>query len=68
MLCGGLHEGRIGYRVRIMSGRYAGRIGIVSSNVLQKTVDYPEEAAQAVHVILGDETSVTVRREQVVVY
>ena len=50
-----------GTLVRIMSGRYAGRTGVVSSNVFQKTEDFPEEAAQAVHVILGDETWVTVR-------
>ena len=45
--------------------RYAGRTGVVSSNVFQKTVDYPEEAAEAVHVLLDDETWVTVRRDQV---
>ena len=45
--------------------RYAGRTGVVSSNVFQTTVDYPEEAAQAVHVVLADGTWVTVRREQV---
>ncbi len=40
--------------------------GVVSSNVFQKTVDYPEEAAQAVHVILGDDGPwVTVTVEQV---
>ena len=53
--------------VRITSSRYAGWTGIVSSNVFQKTVDYPEEAAQAVHIILGDETWLTVRKEQVVI-
>lgn len=45
-----------GTLVRIISGRYAGSTGVVSSNVFQKTVDYPMEAAQAVHVILSDET------------
>ena len=51
--------------MRIISGRYAGRTGVVSSNVFQKTEDYLGEAAQAVHVILGDESWVTVRVEQV---
>ena len=52
-------------RVRITSGRYAGNTDVVSSNVFQKTEDFPEEAAQAVHVILGDDSWVTVGLGQV---
>jgi len=51
--------------VRIVSGRYTRRTGVVSSNVFQKTVDFPEEAAEAVHVTLDDGAWVTVRVEQV---
>ena len=55
-----------GTRVRIISGRYAGRSGTVHSNVFQKTVDFPEEADEAVHLHLDDDgPRVTVRRDQV---
>ena len=54
-----------GTRVRIISGRYAGRAGIVEATVFQKTVDYPEEYAMGHHLVLDDESWVTVRWDQV---
>ena len=54
-----------GTRIRIVSGRYAGRIGTVEANVFQRTVDYPEEFAMGFHMVLDDETLITVRRDQV---
>ena len=50
---------------RVISGRYAGRT--VDVNVFQRTVDYPEEFAMGFHVVLDDETLVTVRRDQVAI-
>ena len=44
-----------GTRVRITSGHYAGKTGIVSSYVIQNTVAFPEEAAEAVQVGLDDD-------------
>ena len=55
-----------GTRVRIISGRYAGRTGTVEANVFQRTVDYPEEYAEGFHIALGDGKVVAVRRDQVV--
>jgi len=52
---------RRGDRVKITSGRYAGGIGTVESNVHQKTVDYPGEWANGYHVILDTEEVVIVR-------
>ena len=54
-----------GTRVRIISGRYAGRIGTVDANVFQRTVDYPEEFAAGFHLTLDDDMRVTVRWDQV---
>ena len=51
--------------MRVISGRYAGRTGTVDANVFQRTVDYPEEFAAGFHLVLDDETWVTVRRAQV---
>ena len=55
-----------GAQVHITSGRYAGRVGFVDANVFQRTVDYPDELALGYHVLLGDGTVVTVRRDHVV--
>ena len=55
-----------GTRVRITSGRYAGRTGTVDANVFQRTADYPEEYAEGFHVALDDGKVVTVRRDQVI--
>jgi len=57
---------RRGTRVTITTGRYAGKTGTVDANVFQKTEDYPNEYAAAFHVILEDETVVTIRCDQVV--
>ena len=54
-----------GTRVRVITGRYTGRTGIVVANVFQRTVDYPDEFAAGVHLVLDDESWVTVRRDQV---
>ena len=54
-----------GTRVRIISGRYAGRTGTVEANVFQRTVDFPEEYAEAFHVALDDGKVVRVKRDQV---
>ena len=49
---------RRGDRVRITTGKYAGRTGIVESNVFQKTVDYPTELSNGFQVMLdSDELS-----------
>ena len=34
---------RLGDRVRIIKGKYAGRLGTVESNVHQRNVDFPGE-------------------------
>ena len=38
--------------MRVTSGRYAGHLGTVESNVYQTTVDYPDEWANGHHVML----------------
>ncbi len=55
---------RRGDRVKIISGKYAGHLGTVESNVYQRTVDYPGEFANGNHVMLDTEELVTVRWEQ----
>ena len=45
-----------------------GQTGVVDSTVFQKTVDYSDEYANGFHVVLDDETWVTVRRDQVSVW
>ena len=57
---------RRGGRVKIITGKYAGRTGTLESNVYQKTVDYPGEWASSYHVMLDTEELVTVRWDQVV--
>ena len=37
----------------------------MEANVFQKSVDYPEEYAMGHHLVLDDETWVTVRSDQV---
>ena len=55
-----------GTRIKINSGKFAGKTGIVSSHVFQKTEDYPDEAARAVQLELeGDGPWIQVRRWQV---
>lgn len=51
--------------MRVISGRYAGKSGVVDANVFQRTVDYPDEFAAALHLVLDDGTWITVRRDQV---
>ena len=43
---------RRGDRVKITTGKHAGHRGTVESNVYQRTVDYPDEWANAYHVML----------------
>ena len=52
-------------RVKITSGKYAGRTGIVAINLYQRTVDYPDELNSGFHIMLDTEELVTVRWEQV---
>jgi ribosomal protein L24 len=54
-----------GDRVVIVSGQRTGALGVVDSAVFQRTVDYPEEYSPGYHVVLADETVVTVRWDQV---
>jgi transcription antitermination factor NusG len=56
---------RRGDRVKITSGKYAGRAGTIESNVYQRTVDYPDEWANGFHVMLASGELVTVRWDQV---
>ena len=56
---------RRGDRVTITTGKYAGRTGTVEANVFQRTVDYPEEFAMGLHLVLDDGAWITVRRDQV---
>ena len=57
---------RRGERVIIIPGKYAGRRGVVESNVFQKTVDHPEERDNGFHIVLaGDEWVVTIRYDQI---
>ena len=57
-----------GDRVRIVSGKFAGAVGVVDSKVFQYSVDYPEELAASYHVVLDDGRVVTVRVEQVLAW
>ena len=57
---------RRGDRVKITSGKYAGRTGTVEANVHQRTADWPEDFYDGHHVMLDTEELVTVRWEQVV--
>ena len=52
---------RSGDRVRITTGKYAGRTGTIESNVYQRTVDYPDEFANGHHVMLDSEDLATLR-------
>ena len=54
-----------GDRVKIISGKYAGHLGTVESNVYQRDMDYPDEYHNGFHVWLDSEELVTVRWEQV---
>ena len=54
-----------GDRVRITTGKYAGRTGTVEANVYQNTVDYPDEWSNGYHVILDTDRLVTLRWDQV---
>ena len=56
---------RRGDRVRITTGKYAGRFGTVESNVFQRTVDYPDDYGNGFHVMLDSDELVTVRWDQV---
>ena len=56
---------RRGDRVTITSGKYAGNTGTVESNVFQRTVDYPDEWANGLHIMLDTGELVTVRHDQV---
>ena len=56
---------RRGDRVTITSGKYAGHLGTIESNVHQRTEDYPDELANGYHVMLDTEELVTVRWDQV---
>ena len=51
--------------MKITSGKYAGHIGTVESNVYQRTVDYPDELNNGFHVMLDSEELDTVKRDQV---
>ena len=50
-----------GDRVRITTGKYAGRTGMIESNVYQRTVDYPNDLSNGYHVMLDSGELVTVR-------
>ena len=52
---------RRGARVTITTGKYAGQLGTVESNVYQRTVDYPDEWRNGHQVMLNTEELVTVR-------
>ena len=54
-----------GMAIRITRGSYAGRPGTVEATVFQRTVEYPDEFAWGLHLVLDDGTWVTVRRDQV---
>ena len=54
-----------GTRIRIISGRYAGRTGRVEANLFQRTVDFPEDYAKGSHIALDDGKHITMRRDQV---
>ena len=55
-------------RLKIISGKYSGRMGTIESNVYQRTVDYPDDFTNGVNIMLGTDELVTVRWEQVVAY
>ena len=45
--------------MRITTGKYAGHLGTVESNVHQRTVDCPEDLHNGFHVMLDTEELVT---------
>jgi len=51
--------------VLILTGKYAGRGGVIDANVFQKSADYPDEWANGYHVMLDTDELVTVRHDQV---
>ena len=56
---------RRGDRVKITTGKYAGHVGTIESNVHQRTVDWPDELNNGFHVMLDTGVLVTVRWAQV---
>ena len=52
---------RRGDRVKIISGKYSGRMGTIESNVYQRTMDYPDDFTNWVNIMLGTDELVTVR-------
>jgi hypothetical protein len=56
---------RRGDRVKITTGKYAGRTGTIESDVYQLTMDYPDEWANGHKVMLDSDDLVTVRWDQV---
>jgi len=62
---GHYYKFRRGDPVVILSGRYEGHRGVVDSAVIQRTVDFPDVFAPGYHVVLEDETVVTVWWDQV---
>jgi hypothetical protein len=56
---------RRGDRVRITTGKYAGRTGVVESNVFQNTADYPTELSNGFQVMLDTGEVVIVRYDQI---
>ena len=56
---------RRGTRIIIVFGRYAGLIGTVEANVLEKSIDSSAGYTAAFRVLLDDGNLVTFRRDQV---
>ena len=54
-----------GDHVVIVSGQWAGVLGVVDSAVFQRTIDHPEDVSPGYHVVLPDNAVVTVRWDQV---
>jgi len=58
-------ERRRSDQVTITSGKYAGHLGTVESNVYQRAVDYPGKLANGFHVMPDAGELVTVGCDQV---
>ena len=56
---------RRGGKVKITTGKYAGRTGTIEANGDQPTANYPDEWANGHHVMLDTHELVTVRWDQV---
>tara|TARA_B100000315_G_C14558699_1_gene579452 strand:+ start:1870 stop:2094 length:225 start_codon:yes stop_codon:yes gene_type:complete len=54
-----------GTTVRIISGRFVKRIGVIDSSIYGESVDFPGAAAMGYGVVLDNDEWIVVRQDQV---